>query len=245
MSRTILIRKDLDELSASAAALFVQIANASIAKHGSFLVSLAGGSTPRRCYEKIASVYRTAVDWEKVSFFFGDERNVPPASDESNYKMANETLLSPLNIDPGRVFRWQTELTSIDAVAQVYGNIHLAINFDVAGRGFDLVMLGLGADGHTASLFPYSPALKETGARAVANWVEELRAFRFTITFPVINEASNIVFLASGKEKAEAVAAILEGEFAPEQYPAQNVKPATGNVYWLIDEAASSLLETP
>src|SRR5688572_1769664 len=199
MSRTILIKKDLDGLSASAAGLFVQIANASIAKYDSFLVALAGGSTPRKCYEKIESEYRTAVDWEKVYFFFGDERNVPSDSDESNYKMANENILSPLNIDPRRVFRWQTELGSVDAVAQDYGNIHLANIFASAGRGFDLVMLGLGADGHTASLFPYSSALKETGARAVANWVEELRAFRFTITFPVINDASNIIFLASGK----------------------------------------------
>lgn len=243
--RQILIRKDLDELSGLAAELFVQIANASIADNDSFLVALAGGSTPRECYEKIASDYRTAVDWEKVWFFFGDERNVPSDDEESNYKMANEALLLPLGVDTGRVVRWPTEAGSVTAVAEIYGNTYLANHFDATGRGFDLVMLGLGADGHTASLFPHTPALNETKQLAVANWVENLGAFRFTITFPVINNASNIIFLASGEKKAQAVAAVLEGDFDPEEYPAQNVRPAAGNVYWLFDESASGLLAAP
>jgi len=242
--RQVLIKKDLDELSSSAAELFVQIANASIADNDSFLVALAGGSTPRKCYEKLASEYRKAVEWDKVWFFFGDERNVPPDSEESNYKMANDALLRPLEISAGRVNRWITEIKSVDDAAQHYGNITLAIAFAAAGRGFDLMMLGLGADGHTASLFPHSPALNETKGLAVANWVEELGAFRFTVTFPVINQASNVILLASGEEKAKAIAAILEGKFDPEEYPAQNVKPVDGNVYWLIDEPAAGLLST-
>ena len=232
-----------DELSSAAAELFVQIANASIAKNDSFLAALAGGSTPRSCYEKIASKYQAAVDWKKVWFFFGDERNVPSDSEESNYKMANESLLQPLAVDPGRVVRWPTEADSVDAAAEIYGN-NLATHFTKAGREFDLVMLGLGADGHTASLFPYTAALNEKTAPAVANWVEKLGEYRLTITFPAINRASNIIFLALGEEKAAAVAAVLEGDFDPEKYPAQNVRPAAGKVYWLLDEPAASRLGT-
>ncbi len=238
---SLLIKKDLNELSFHAADLFVKIANESITKHGSCSIALAGGSTPHRLYELLASEYRTAVSWNNVSFFFGDERNVPADSAESNYRMANETLLLPLGIDPRSVYRWRTEIARVERTAADY-DATLSTYFHTRGRGLDLVLLGVGSDAHTASLFPHTDALHEVEKFAVANWVDTLHDYRLTVTFPVINNASNVMFLVSGVEKAKAVKNVIEGEFMPEEYPAQLVKPSSGNLYWLLDKPAASKL---
>ena len=239
--RQILIKRDLDELSRPAADLFTTIAREAIETHENFCVALSGGSTPRHLYSLLAAEYSSAFDSTRVSFFFNDERNVPADSTESNYRMANETLLGPLGIDPDRVHRWHTELAGVDEVAAEYEN-ELKRHFKQTGRRFDLVLLGLGNDAHTASLFPRTAALHENERLAVANWVEKLDEYRLTITFPVINSAANVIFLVSGKEKAEAVARVLEGERRPEEFPAQFVNPENGTLYFLLDEAAASLL---
>lgn len=236
----ILIRKDIVGLSAAAAERFVELANAAIRSRGSFVVALAGGNTPRELYRLLASKqYRTAVDWKNVSVFLGDERNVPADSPESNFRMVSEELLRPLGIDETNSFRWRTELGDPAAIATRYEELLRA------KLPLDLVLLGMGSDAHTASLFPNTAALHETKRLAVANWVEKLTDYRFTMTFPVINGASNVMFLVSGSEKADAVATVLEGEFSPDEYPAQLVKPVEGDLYWLLDEAAAGALQGP
>lgn len=236
----IIIRKDAEGLSAAAADRFVEFANTAIDSRGSFSVALAGGNTPRELYRLLASKkYRAAIDWKKVSVFLGDERNVPPDSPDSNFRMVREELLRPLGIDENNSFRWQTELGDPATIAARYEELLRA------EAPLDLVLLGLGSDAHTASLFPHTDALRETERLAVANWIPKLNDHRFTMTFPVINRALNVIFLVAGEEKAEAVAYILEGEFRPDQYPAQLVKPAGGDLYWLLDEGAASSLKGP
>jgi 6-phosphogluconolactonase len=240
--RQILIKQNLDELSRAAVDQFAQIGNRSIVAHGSFSVALAGGSTPHHLYSLLASEnHRLKLDWSRVEFFFGDERHFPPESDQSNYRMANETLLEPLNISADCIHRWKSELPDANEAADAY-DTELRQHFDRSGRSLDLVLLGLGEDAHTASLFPNTPALSEIERLAVANRVEKLNADRLTMTFSTINDAANVIFLVSGRYKAEAVEAVLEGEFRPDEFPAQLVNPKSGNLYWMLDEDAASLL---
>lgn len=242
-SPEIIIDTDPEKLIPHAADLFVRIARDSIDRFDSFAVALAGGSTPRKLYSLLSSDrYRSAIDWSKAAFFFGDERNVPADSSESNFRMANESLLEPLAADPSQIHQWRMELANPDSVADDYDQT-LRRQFDTAARGFDLVLLGLGTDGHTASLFPHTRALSEQGRFAAANWVDELNDHRLTVTFPVINNASNVVFLVCGSEKAPAVARVLEGEFRPDELPAQLVIPEDGSLYWLLDAAAAAELK--
>ena len=236
----ILVREDIEGLSATAAERFVEFATAAIDSRGLFSVALAGGNTPRELYRLLASKqYRSAIDWKKVSVFLGDERNVPHDSPESNFRMVSEELLRPLGIDEDNSFRWRTELADPETVAARYAEVLRP------KTPLDLMLLGLGSDAHTASLFPHTDALRESEKLAVANWVPKLNDHRFTMTFPVINGAFNVMFLVAGEEKADAVANVLEGEFRPDEYPAQLVKPAAGDLYWLLDEAAASSLQGP
>ena len=237
----ILIKPDLDDLSHYAAELFIKLAGQAIEERGSFSVSLSGGSTPRYLYSLLESPkYRHTIDWNRIEYFIGDERNVPPDAPESNYRMVTEILLDPLHVSSDRVLRWLTETGDIDEVAGKYEK-GLKDRLGSDAR-FDLVLLGLGTDAHTASLFPRTEALKETKRAAVASWVEGLNDHRFTITFPVINNAANVIVLVSGTDKAHAVAAVLEGESMPDDIPAQRLRSANGDVYWLLDEAAAGEL---
>jgi 6-phosphogluconolactonase len=221
------------QLSAAAAARFVEIAAIAISQSGHFTVALSGGSTPAPVYKILADKYRDRIDWTKVIFFFGDERNVPPDSDRSNFRMASETLFGPLGIAARNIYRWQTELGPKDAAAEYERILH-------EHGPLDLNLLGLGEDAHTASLFPHTPALDEKKLLAVANWVEKLGEFRLTMTFPAINASKRVIFLVSGEAKAGAVAAVLEGEFDPVNLPAQRVKPGPGRVQWLLDKPSAS-----
>jgi len=219
--RQILIKQNPDELAKAAVDQFAQIANRSIVAHGSFSVALAGGATPHHLYALLASDnHRLKLDWSRVDFFFGDERHVAPDSDQSNYRMAKETLLEPLDISASRVHRWQSELPDANEAAKAYED-ELREYFERSGRRLDLVLLGLGEDGHTASLFPNTPALGEIERLAVANRVEKLNTDRLTMTFSSINGASNVMFIVSGRYKAEAVQHVLEGEFRPDDLPAE------------------------
>lgn len=241
--RQILITENLEQLSSAAADLFFRIANDSLKAHGSFAVALAGGSTPRLLYSRLASPdERKKLDWQRVAFFFGDERHVPPDSDQSNYRMATETLLMPLNVSPTQIHRWRGELTNAQEAAAAY-DAELSEFFEDSGRPLDLVLLGLGEDGHTASLFPNTPALREYERLATANWVEKLNAYRLTMTFPTINSSLNVMFVAAGDTKADAARNVLDGEFRPDDLPAQFVNPESGNLFWLLDKGAASLLK--
>lgn len=175
-------------------------------------------------------------------FFFGDERCVPPDSDRSNYRMARETLFDPLGIEPSRVFRMHGEApprTAADEYADVLGGEF------ASGRGwprFDLIFLGLGPDGHTASLFPKTRALEERARSVVANRVPKFREWRLTLTYPVLNAARRVIFLAAGEEKAEAATAILTRSRGWRELPAARVRPKKGSLLWLLDEEAGGCL---
>jgi 6-phosphogluconolactonase len=222
------------ELFNLAAEKFIEIADAAITERGKFIVALAGGSTPKELYKLLAT---KNLAWEKVIFFFGDERNVPIESVESNYKTANETLFKPLNINQNNIYRWETELETPEKIAENYAG-----KINSFAPTFDLILLGIGNDGHTASLFPHTKALHETEKSAVENWVEKLNSWRFTLTFKTINNARNVIFLVKGDDKADVLREVLQGEFRPAELPSQNVKPNNGELLWLSDENAVKLL---
>lgn len=229
----LVVLKDADSVAERAAEEFVRIAKAAIAERGEFHVALSGGSTPKKLYARLLDA---EIDWTKVRFYFGDERNVASDDEQSNYKLANLDLFQPLSIDPQNIKRWKTELDTPEAVAEDYAAAVMDIRFD-------LVLLGMGPDAHTASLFPYSAALKEATKAAIENWVEKLDAWRFTLTYPTINSARNIVFMIAGDDKAAALRSVLKGEFRPEEFPSQGIIPADGELQWLVDESAASDLD--
>ncbi len=238
---------DPGELARAAAERFVRISREAVEASGSFSVALAGGSTPRALHEALADPdgpFFGSVAWDKVRFFFGDERHVPPDHPDSNYRMAYDTLLSKIPVRPGSVVRFYAEGEDAASVASHYETL-LRSAFRI-GPGdvprFDLLLLGMGEDGHTASLFPGSDALAETEKLAAAPWVEKLGAHRFTLTPPVLNGAAHVVFLVSGEAKAATVREALEGEHRPERLPAQIVRPTDGTVLWLVDREAGRLL---
>jgi 6-phosphogluconolactonase len=205
----------------------------SMQEKGSFAVALAGGSTPKALYELLAAEYRDTVDWKKVHAFFGDERTVPPDHEGSNYRMAQHALLSRVPI--GSVHRMRGELEPREA-ATLYEE-ELETFFGGAPR-FDLVLLGIGEDGHTASLFPGTPADRWT----VENPVDKLDSVRLTLTVPVLNAAKKILFLVAGEGKARALKEILGGDADPHEYPAKLIRPK-GRTVWMVDRAAAQLLD--
>jgi len=230
--------KDLDELSSKAAAEFVRIAEESISERGRSTVALSGGSTPKALYQKLVNV---DLEWNKISFFFGDERNVSSTDEESNFHTAEVGLLRTLSIPDQNVLRWKTELRSPAEVADDYAAT-IVSEFGSENIVFDLIVLGMGPDGHTASLFPNTRALSETEQIAVANWVPQLDTWRYTLTFPVINNARNIMFLVAGGDKSSAVKSVIEGDAIPMELPAQSVDPVDGELFWFLDESAAAEL---
>lgn len=243
--REIIVAQDKAGLARLAAERFVTVARTAINENSRFAVALSGGSTPRALYSLLSSSFQEAVDWSKVFFFFGDERNVPPDDDGSNFRMANETLFQPLAIAGRNIFRWLTELNETDKTVDDYEKG--LIEFFNLSHGkfpaFDLILLGMGPDGHTASLFPETSALDKTEAVVCKNWVEKLSTWRFTFTFRTINSAKNILFLAAGDEKAEVLKEVLEGPNNCSRLPSQCVNPQHGSLIWLIDPPAASRLD--
>ena len=233
---------DAEAVARGAAERFVELGQAAIDARGCFSVGLAGGSTPKRTYELLASeAYREQLNWSKVHIFFGDERCVPPDHSESNYRMANEALISRVSIPSPNVHRING-LGDAVANASLYED-ELRTFFNPASwPRFDLVLLGMGDDGHTASLFPGTKALAEQSAWVVANWVEKFGSFRITLTAPAINHAANIVFLVSGTSKAERLSEVLRGARDPTKLPSQLIQPERGSLEWLVDKAAASQL---
>jgi 6-phosphogluconolactonase len=236
---------DVAQLNRTAADEFLTAAQTSIRARGRFCVALAGGSTPRGVYSLLAedqSNPEKRLPWEKVFVFFGDERHVPPDDAESNYRMARESLLSKVPIPQQNVFRIAGELDANIAAAQYEQQL---LNFFQIGPEewprFDLIMLGMGPDGHTASLFPDSPALQENHRKVVANWVEKFQSYRLTFTFPLLNHAAEVMFLVSGESKAEVLKDVL-GSPEKATYPCQRVRPENGRLLWIVDKAAAKLL---
>jgi 6-phosphogluconolactonase len=236
------ISNDSAELFKAGAAEFALLAASAVHRKGSFSVALSGGSTPKGLYTLLASKQAPAVPWAETSIFFSDERFVPPDDPESNFRMANQTLLSKVPLPSANVFPMRTEQSNPEEVAVQYES---AIENHFASRPgqiptFDLILLGLGPDGHTASLFPGSAALEEHNHLVVSNWVEKFKAYRLTFTYPIINHAASVIFLVSGSDKAEIVEEVFEHPEA--KLPAQGVMPSNGKLLWLIDRNAASQL---
>lgn len=230
--------ENLEELNICAAEKFAEIAKNSIAERGHFTVALSGGSTPKKLFSLLTQEpFRSRIDWQKIKFFFGDERNVPIDSEESNFRMANESLFSKIEVPAENIHRFLTEKGEPKVIAKEMEK-EIREVFDLKENEFprfDLIFLGMGADGHTASLFPETQALKEDKRIVVEDYVPKFETFRFTFTFSTINNARNIIFLVSGQEKKETLREVLYGEFEPEKLPSQAVKPVNGNLLFLTD----------
>lgn len=238
----ILIFDDAEQLARAAAIRFLNQAERTIGKQGRFTVALSGGNTPRRVYELLASdEFKDQIAWQDVHIFFGDERPVPQNHPASNYGMAFHALLSKVTI-PGPNIHAITGDGDPTANARAYESELRSFFTNAAWPRFDLVLLGLGEDGHTASLFPGTPALKENHAWAVANWVERLGESRITLTAPVLNAAANVLFLVTGENKASPLAEVLRGPYQPERLPAQLIRPHDGSLVWMVDAAAARIV---
>jgi len=232
------------DLFQAAAEEVIRSATDAVAQRGRFTIALSGGSTPRNLYTLIAANASATLPWDQMFFFWGDERHVPQDSPDSNYRMAQEALLSKVPVPPANIFPVPAENPDAAQAAEIYEQT-LRKFFAVAPGEFprfDLILLGMGPDGHTASLFPETPALQEKSRLVVANWVEKLGSSRITFTLPLLNAARRVAFLVSGTDKAAALHEVLEGSAPSEKYPSRLVQPSEGKVIWFVDRAAASEL---
>jgi 6-phosphogluconolactonase len=241
------IAADPAALARIAADLFVAAARRAVDDKGRFTVALSGGSTPGALYSLLATetTLRAQVPWRQVHFFFGDERHVGPDHPDSNYRTAHEAMLGPMAIGPDQVSRMKGEYPLAAAAAAEYED-GLRRFFQLSSTAFprfDLILLGMGPDGHTASLFPGTRALLQENQLVVANWVGKFYTERITMTAPVLNNAASVLFMAHGEDKAQVLKAVLEGPHEPMQLPSQLIRPRSGALVWLVDQAAASLLD--
>jgi 6-phosphogluconolactonase len=228
---------DAASLARAAVEHFVTLSTAAIATRGRFVVALSGGSTPRATYALLATgEFAAGVDWPHVHVFWGDERCVPPDHPDSNYRMARETLLDRVPIPADNIHRIRGELEPNQAAAAYQAELEATLDAD--GQ-FDLILLGMGADGHTVSLFPGTAALHEQTRWVVAHYVDKLSAWRVTLTPVIINAAAHVTFIVAGSGKAGRLREVLAGPHQPDVLPAQIVKPTNGRLLWLVDAAAA------
>jgi 6-phosphogluconolactonase len=244
--RHIHVLSDASAVERAAAEMVVERAAAAVAARGVFTIALAGGSTPKRLYALLADEhdsFRAQMPWDRVHFFWGDERHVPPDHSDSNYRMANEAMLSKVPVPAQNIHRIKSENPDAGQAAQEYAE-DLRGCFDSGATlpRLDVILLGMGTDGHTASLFPGTMALKEEHQWVASNWVEKFNTHRITMTPPLINNGACVVFLVQGEEKVEPLRAVLYGERNPEVYPSQLIQPVDGECYWLVDREAARLL---
>ena len=235
-----IVSADIDELGRTAAEEFARIAGAATARAGRFAVALSGGNTPRALHTALAGAeFRSRISWDTVHFFWGDERVVPADHPDSNYRMAYETLMSKVPVPQQNIHRVETERGAQGAAEAYEKTLREFFARSVGGAPrFDLILLGVGDDGHTASLFPGSPALREEKRWVVATHVEKLKSERVTFTLPVLNAAANVIFLVSGKAKAKPA---HDTRSPDSDLPAAQVRPA-GRLLWVFDRAAASQL---
>jgi 6-phosphogluconolactonase len=235
---------DAHSLARAAADHFAAVAASSIAARRRFSVALAGGSTPRLTYELLAAdKLASQLDWSAIHVFWGDERCVPPDHPDSNYLMVRETLLARIPLTTANVHRIRGEEEPQEATADYERKLRKSFSQHHDGQAttFDLVLLGMGTDGHTASLFPGSKLLREEG-RWVAAHHDPTRGWRVTLTPPAINSARHVTFLVSGESKSRTLRDVLIGTYQPNRLPAQIISPRSGNLLWLLDSAAAALL---
>lgn len=246
MSRTIVLTTTIEELFLSAAKEVVQAVTGCRKEGRGCSVALAGGATPRGLYKLLTGEpYRSQIAWEHLRVFWGDERMVPPDHQESNFRMAEEALLSHVPVPSQQVFRIEGELPAGEAAARYEAVLREQFGLSPGEvPPFDLILLGMGPDGHTASLFPGTSAVTESHKLVAAPWVEKFHTHRVTLTPPVLNAAKHVVFLVSGHDKATALQAVLEGPSDPARYPAQVINPPAGRLVWLVTQDAAGLLRT-
>jgi 6-phosphogluconolactonase len=244
--REIIICQDAGELNHKAAEQFVTLAAEGTQRIGRFGVALSGGSTPKALYSLLAShEYQSRIDWPRVHLFWGDERCVPPDHAESNYRMVQEALLSRISIPAENIHRMAGEKEPAQAASEYENELRRFFQLSPGqAPRFDLVLLGLGEDGHTASLFPGGEALKENERLVATAYVERVKAHRLTLTLPVLNAGAQVSFLVSGESKSAIVKALLGGHANSTQYPAGKVIPASGKLAWFITQDAGSGLDT-
>lgn len=242
---TIITAVDAEGVAGEGARLVREAIDAALAARGRCAIALAGGRTPRGVYERVAEA-GAAIDWTRVELWFGDERHVPPDHPDSNYRMAREALTGRVPIPAANVHRIHTEQADPGAAADAYED-DLQRAFDLAPGEwpvFDLVLLGMGADGHTASLFPGTPVLDEEERLVAAVWVERLHTWRVTLTYPVLNHARHVLILVSGADKADTLAQVLDlsSDAGGPRLPIQDIDPIDGRITFVVDEAAASRL---
>jgi 6-phosphogluconolactonase len=246
VEREVRILADGAAIAKRVAQEFVQVAAAAVKEKGSFTVALAGGSTPKTLYGLLVNdpALKGQVPWDRMYLFFGDERNVGPDHADSNFRMATEAMISKAPIKPEQVTRIKGEYKDTEKAAAEYEQA-LRTGFTLREGQFprfDLVLLGMGNEGHTASLFPGTKALHETQRIVARNWIGKLFTERITLTAPAINNAALVIFMITGSDKALALKGVLEGPYEPEQLPAQMIQPSNGQLQWLVDTAAGSML---
>jgi 6-phosphogluconolactonase len=246
MKPEIKILADANEVAHEAAAEFIRIATTAIEAQQRCTIALAGGSTPRTLYSLLADEesLRQQLDWSRLHFFWGDERHVPPDHPDSNYRMANEAMLAKVPAPVENIHRIRGEEPDAQKAADEYQEeLRRSLQLQPAQLPrFDLVLLGMGPDGHTASLFPGTTALQEMHRLVAATWVEKFKTDRVTFTFPVLNNAANVIFLVCGAEKVPVLRTVLGPGSSPAPFPAQLVQPRSGHLLWLLDEAAGTAL---
>lgn len=228
---------DLNELSEAAARDITSLVEDTVSRKGHFSLALSGGSTPRTLHHLLGTVYRERIPWDSVSIYFGDERYVSQNDKQSNYLMARETLLNFVPIPARNIHPIRTDLADPRKAAEAYER-ELRDAFEEEGNSFDLLLLGIGREGHTASLFPHSPALNENMKWVTAIDVPAVPPKRITLTYPILNRSSVVYFLVSGSDKAAALKEVLGDEADFHEYPAKGVFPRAGRLEWWVDSAA-------
>lgn len=236
---TIKIYPDASSLAEAAARLIVAKCKGTLFDNEFFTIALSGGSTPKRLYELLADAdreFHEQMDWARTHFFWTDERFVASDHPESNFRMTNEAMLSKVPVPGANIHRVVTENSNPEKTAESYARDIRSFFKTQTVPSFDLILLGMGTDGHTASLFPGTNALNETDKLVTAVWVKKFETFRITLTLPVLNCAKSVVFLVSGSDKAAIVDEVLNKKA---DYPATKVQPVNGELIWMIDEAAA------
>jgi 6-phosphogluconolactonase len=247
-NREIHILPDAAAIARRAAQEILRSATSAVAERGSFTLVLAGGSTPKTLYQLLVddAALRVQLPWDKMVLLFGDERHVPPDHPDSNFRMATDTMISKAPLKPEQVLRIKGEYPDADRAAHEYEQ-GLRTRFKLREGQlprFDVVLLGMGNEGHTLSLFPGTKALHPDHRLVVRNWVGKLYTERITMTAPVVNNAAQIIFMVTGADKAPALKAVLEGPCEPEQLPSQLIQPRNGKLQWFVDTAAGGMLST-
>ena len=240
------VEPDAAALARRATQYFVEMAGEAVAGRGRARIAISGGSTPRAAFQSLADPaqpWRSRMPWDRLDLYWVDERAVPPDHAESNYRMTREALLDHVPLRPEQIHRMEGELEPEVAAARYESELRNSFRLEGAqSPRFDLVALGMGADGHTASLFPYTQALHEIGRLVTANQVPQKDAWRITLTWPVIDHASSVFFLIAGEDKAAVLMEVLMGPHDPERLPSQLIWPVSGILTLILDKAAAALL---